>query len=71
GVAVPEVLDVLLQQDPEAKQIYDQITDGKKRSLIYTIMKIKDIDKQIQTTLDFLQAEYRKIQQKQQKKKSA
>ncbi|MEM6343356.1 MAG: YdeI/OmpD-associated family protein [Bacteroidota bacterium] len=66
GVAVPEVLDVLLQQDPEAKAIYDKITDGKKRSLIYTIMKIKDIDKQIQTSLEFLQAENLKLQKKSQ-----
>ncbi|MEL7531970.1 MAG: YdeI/OmpD-associated family protein [Bacteroidota bacterium] len=64
GVAVPEVLDVLLQQDPEAKSIYDTITEGKKRSLIYTIMRIKDIDKQIQSSLEFLQAEKLKLKQK-------
>ncbi|MEL6863640.1 MAG: YdeI/OmpD-associated family protein [Bacteroidota bacterium] len=57
GVEIPEVLTVLLQQDEEAKAIFDRMTDGKKRSLIYAIRPIKDIDKQIQKCQDFLAAE--------------
>ena len=54
GVDVPEVLTVLLDQDVELKEVYDSITDGKKRSLIYRIVKIKDIDKQVKIIQDFL-----------------
>lgn len=54
GVEVPEVLTVLLSQEPELKTKYDAITDGKKRSLIYSINKIKDIDTQVQKSISFL-----------------
>ncbi|MEM8906591.1 MAG: YdeI/OmpD-associated family protein [Bacteroidota bacterium] len=57
GVEVPEVLTVLLQQDEAAKVQFDQLTDGKKRSLIHTINRVKNIDKQVQMILDFLQAQ--------------
>ncbi len=55
GVEVPEVLQVLLDQDSEAKTTYEAMTDGKKRSLIYTIKPVKDIDKQVQKILTFLE----------------
>ena len=54
GVVMPEVLEVLLSQDEELKSIFDKITDGKKRSLIYAILKTKDLDKQVQTAVEFL-----------------
>ena len=54
GVEIPEVLSVLLEQDEEARRIFDAITDGKKRSLIYSIQKVKDIDKQVEMSLAFL-----------------
>ncbi|WP_346759138.1 YdeI/OmpD-associated family protein [Agaribacillus aureus] len=57
GVEEPEVLLVLLDQDIDAKKVYDQLTDGKKRSLIYTIRGVKDIDKQVQKILTFLNQE--------------
>ena len=57
GVEMPEVLEALLSQDENLKSIFDKITDGKKRSLIYTILKIKDIDKQVQTSIEFLNKE--------------
>ena len=57
GVAIPEVLQVLMDQDTAVKDNFDLLTDGKKRSLIYTIMKIKDIDKQISKVMDFLEEE--------------
>ena len=55
GVEMPEVLDALLSQDEEAKQTFETMTDGKKRSLVYTILKVKDIDEQVHTALQFLQ----------------
>ena len=54
GVEIPEVLEVLLEQDEEAKERFNNLTDGKKRSLIYSIKNLKDIDKQVQKTLTFL-----------------
>ncbi len=54
GVDVPEVLRVLLEQDPAAKKIYEALSDGKKRSLIYLIQPIKDIDKKVGKALAFL-----------------
>ena len=64
GVKIPEALAVLLEQDEAAKAVFDKITDGKKRSLIYSIQKIKDIDKQVQKSLDFLEEEDRKMKKK-------
>lgn len=57
GVEMPEVLEALLNQDVDLKSIFDKITDGKKRSLIYTILKVKDIDKQVQASIEFLNKE--------------
>ena len=54
GVDIPEVLQVLLDQDEAAKSKFSTLTDGKKRSLIYSILKIKDIDKQVKTILHVL-----------------
>ncbi|GAB2490423.1 YdeI/OmpD-associated family protein [Algoriphagus taiwanensis] len=48
GVEIPEVLEALLAQDEVAKSKFDSLTDGKKRSLIYSIAKIKNIDQQIE-----------------------
>ncbi|MEO0583922.1 MAG: DUF1905 domain-containing protein [Bacteroidota bacterium] len=54
GVEIPEALQVLLAQDEWARGIFEKITDGKKRSLIYSIQKIKDVDKQIEKSMAFL-----------------
>ncbi len=61
GVEIPEVLTVFLGQDLEAKAIFDRLTDGKKRSLIYSFAKIKDIDKQVKIIIDFLNKERHKL----------
>lgn len=57
GVEIPEVLQVLLDQDEAAKQTFAGLTDGRKRSLIYAIKNVKDIDKQVQKILAFLNSE--------------
>jgi hypothetical protein len=64
GVDVPEVLEVFLAQDPEAKAIYDSFTDGKKRTLIFAISRVKNIDLQIQRITDFLLQEKVKMLKK-------
>ena len=55
GVEIPEVLSVLLEQDEILKNKYDVLTDGKKRSLIFTINKVKNIDLQVEKALKFFE----------------
>ncbi len=57
GVEMPEVLTVFLSQEAEYKAVFDKLTNGKKRSLIYIIVKIKDIDKQVNNIIAFLNKE--------------
>lgn len=59
GVDMPEVLEALLEQDEEAKRIFESYTPGKKRSLIFRIAKIKDTDKQVHNIIKFLSGETR------------
>lgn len=64
GVEMPEVLTVLLEQDAKSKEIFDALTDGKKRSLIYSFVKLKDIDKQVKIITEFLIKERLKLKKK-------
>lgn len=61
GVEMPEVLTIFLEQDADSKAIFDKLTNGKKRSLIYSFVKLKDIDKQIRIITDFLAKERQKM----------
>ncbi|WP_338224473.1 YdeI/OmpD-associated family protein [Algoriphagus confluentis] len=54
GVEIPEVLEILLTQDEAIKKAFEELTDGKKRSLIYSIAKIKNLDLQIEKVMAFL-----------------
>ena len=54
GVDMPEILEAVLEQDEELKTIFDKLTLGKKRNVIHSINKIKDIDKQIQKTIQII-----------------
>jgi hypothetical protein len=54
GVEMPEVLEALLTQDEDAMSAYNKLTDGKKRSLMYYIIRFKDVDKQVKAATDFL-----------------
>ncbi len=47
GVEMPEVLETVLEQDETIKAAFEKLTLGKKRSVIFALGKIKDIDKQI------------------------
>ncbi|MEM6788976.1 MAG: DUF1905 domain-containing protein [Myxococcota bacterium] len=60
GVEVPEVLVELLAQDEEAQAHYERLTDGRKRTLIHTLARIRDVDRQVHTALEFLAEEARK-----------
>ena len=47
GVEMPEVLEAVLEQDETIKAAFEKLTLGKKRSVIFALGKIQDIDKQI------------------------
>jgi len=64
GVGVPEFLTALLAQDQAASHIWENLTDGKKRSLIYSTGKIKNLDLAVEKTIDFLELERRKLKKK-------
>jgi hypothetical protein len=54
GVDMPEVLEAVIEQDEHLKIIFDSLTLGKKRNIIHQIIKIKDIDKQIQKCIKLI-----------------
>ena len=54
GVDMPEILDAIIEQDEQLKDIFDSLTLGKKRNIIHQIIKIKDIDKQIQKSIKLI-----------------
>jgi hypothetical protein len=60
GVEIPEVLEAYLAQDPDAATIFEKLTDGRKRTLIFSILRIKNVDKQVESILKFLQTEHEK-----------
>ncbi|MCE2994607.1 MAG: YdeI/OmpD-associated family protein [Cyclobacteriaceae bacterium] len=51
GVEMPEVLETILEQDKALKEIFDGLTLGKKRNVIHSINKLKDLDKQVQKAI--------------------
>jgi hypothetical protein len=54
GINIPETIEILLEQDKELNGKFSKLTDGKKRSIIVQTSKIKDIDKQISTTIKLI-----------------
>ncbi|MEM6642390.1 MAG: YdeI/OmpD-associated family protein [Bacteroidota bacterium] len=55
GVEMPEVLQVLLDQDELLKNKFQKLTMGKKRNVIHTISKIKDVDKQVKRAIELIE----------------
>ncbi len=55
GMPMPEELQEVLDQDPEGKRMFEKLTPGKKRSMMYFIGKIKDIDRRIHASLIFIE----------------
>ena len=56
GVDMPEVLDVLLNQQPELRARFEALTTGKQRSIIHSVNKIKDLDLFIRRATDLILA---------------
>jgi Bacteriocin-protection, YdeI or OmpD-Associated/Domain of unknown function (DUF1905) len=51
GLPMPEELSEVLEQDAEAKNYFDALTAGKKRSFIHIVTGVKNIDKRIERAL--------------------
>lgn len=51
GVEMPEELQAVLESDLEAFECFERLTDGKKRSLIYIIRRIKNSQTRIDKAL--------------------
>ena len=54
GHQVPESFKALLDQDLEGNRYFEQLTPGKKRSLVYLVGKVKNIDSQLNKGLAIL-----------------
>ena len=48
---MPEELKEVLETDPEAGNIFDALTAGNKRGLIYLVLQVKSSDKRIERAL--------------------
>ncbi len=51
GVVIPDAFKAVLESDPEGAFIFESLTDGKKRSLIYHIKRYKSEQTQVDKTL--------------------
>lgn len=51
GVEMPEELDEVFKLDEEAFNAFEKLTDGRKRSLIYTILRYKNSQTRIDKSL--------------------
>ena len=54
GLPIPESFRVLLAQDEEGYQHFEKLTPGRKRSLIYVVGKVKNINSQLNKGLAIL-----------------
>jgi len=55
GMAMPEVLENVIEQDDHLKTIFTRLSPGKKRNIIYQVAKLKNLDKQIQKSIQLIQ----------------
>ncbi|NND63849.1 MAG: YdeI/OmpD-associated family protein [Flavobacteriaceae bacterium] len=51
GVEMPEEFEAVLESDPEAMEGFEKLTDGKKRSLIYYVLRFKSSQTRIDKAL--------------------
>lgn len=55
GMPMPEELREVLNQDPDGEKYFRALRDGAKRSMMYYIGKLKDIDRRIHAALIFVE----------------
>jgi uncharacterized protein YdeI (YjbR/CyaY-like superfamily) len=67
---VPEELLAVLEEDPEGKAAFEQLTTGYKRSLIHYITSVKNVDSRIKRAFELVQkAKYVQLHGRYQKDK--
>ena len=54
GMRMPEEMEEVLSTDESGSQYFEALTDGKKRSLIYMVSKVKNPDLKISKALTIL-----------------
>ena len=52
GVEMPEEFAAVLESDPEAFERFEALSNGKKRSLIYFIIRIKNVQTRVDKALN-------------------
>lgn len=55
GFPMPEELQEVLNQDPEGDRAFHSLTPGMQRSMLYSIGRLKDVDRRIHTALTLVQ----------------
>ena len=55
GAEIPEVMQVLLDQDDDLLKRFHSLTDGKKRGMIHYVSSTKNIDLQVKRTIFMLE----------------
>lgn len=67
---VPEELTAVLDEDPEGKAVFEQLTVGYRRSLIHYITSVKNVDSRIKRAIELVQkAKNRQLQGQREKDK--
>ena len=51
GMPMPQEMEMVLEQDESGKAYFEALTMGKKRSLIYLVLKVKNTDSRIRKAL--------------------
>ena len=54
GAPMPEELEAVLAQDPDARATFDSLTAGKKRAVMYAVNRAKGMEARIETAVKAL-----------------
>lgn len=54
-VDMPEELEAVLEQDDEARKVWDTFTKGMQRSLIIYVTSVKNVDSRIKRSLELVE----------------
>ena len=55
GFDVPQEWIAAIEQDPMAKEMFEELTMGRRRSIIYLVIQYKTVEKRIERSLFFLE----------------
>ena len=51
GLPMPEELQEVLNQDDEGNRLFEALTNGRQRTILYYVAKAKDVDRRIHAAL--------------------